>query len=246
MTMKILLTAAVALFMAASLTSGQAEAGINTGTAGAVSGQVQLRDQKTQRLIPDDSGAVVWLVPLGSPKIALPNTPRRTYKMVQRNKQFYPHLLVVPLGSVVAFPNLDPWFHNVFSVYQGKRFDLGLYESGSEKAVTFNRLGVSYIFCNIHPEMMAVVLTVDTPFYAISNRAGQWSIPLVPPGRYRLHVWYQDATPAALRVLERDVVIGSDGTTVTVPTVPVAPNEWLQHRNLYGQQYDSGQLTPVY
>jgi hypothetical protein len=165
---------------------------------------------------------------------------------VQRNKQFSPHLLVVPLGSVVAFPNLDPWFHNVFSVYQGKRFDLGLYESGSEKAVTFNRLGVSYIFCNIHPEMMAVVLTVDTPLYAISNRAGQWSIPQVPPGRYRLHVWYQDATPTALRVLERDVAIEKEPTILTVPPISVVPNEWLQHRNLYGQPYDSQQLAPVY
>lgn len=244
--MKTLLTAIIALFMAASLLPEQTQAGIAGATAGAISGQVQLRNQKTQKRIPDAAGAVVWLVPLGAPETAPPDVPRKTYKMVQRNKHFYPHLLVVPLGSVVTFPNLDPWFHNVFSVYQGKRFDLGLYESGSEKAVTFNRLGVSYVFCNIHPEMMAVILTVNTPFYAISDRAGQWLIPHVPPGRYRLHVWHEDAAPAALHALERDVAVGNETTTLIVPAVSVTPNEWLQHPNLYGQQYDSGRLAPVY
>jgi plastocyanin len=246
MNTKTLQTAIIALFMAAFLPSDHTQARVPPAATGAVFGQVQLRNDKNHKRIADASGAVIWLVPLGTPQIALPNESRKTYKMVQHNKQFYPHLLVVPLGSVVAFPNLDPWFHNVFSVYQGKRFDLGLYESGSEKTVRFNRLGVSYIFCNIHPEMMAVVLTVNTPFYAISNRAGQWSILQVPSGRYRLHVWYQDATPAALRVLERDVAIGNEPTILTVPPIPVVPNEWLQHRNLYGQPYDSEQLAPVY
>lgn len=245
--MKTLLTSIVALFMAASVLSGQTQAGIPNAAAGAaVSGRVQLRNEKTHKLVADASDAVVWLVPLGTSPTALPDTTRNTYKMVQRNKHFCPHLLVVPLGSVVMFPNLDPWFHNVFSVYQGKRFDLGLYESGSEKAVTFNRLGASYIFCNIHPEMMAVILTVNTPFYATSDRAGQWSIPHVPPGRYRLHVWYQDAAPSVLPALERNVEVGNEATTVTVPPVSVGPNEWLQHRNLYGHQYDSEQLAPVY
>lgn len=246
MTMKTLLTCSIALWIAAFLLPDRTRAGIAQAATAPVFGQVQLRNDKNHKRIPDASGAVVWLVPAGTPEPALPAPPRKTYKMVQHNKQFSPHLLVVPLGSMVAFPNLDPWFHNVFSVYQGKRFDLGLYESGSEKTVTFNRLGVSYIFCNIHPEMMAVVLTVDTPFYAISNRAGQWSIPQVPPGRYRMHVWYQDAAPAALRVLERDVTAENEPTILTVPPIAVIPNEWLQHRNLYGQKYDSGQLAPVY
>lgn len=246
MPMKTLLTSVVALFIAASLVSGQTQGGIPTAETGTVSGRIQLRDEKTHKLVADASDAVVWLVPVGTSPTARPDTARNTYKMVQRDKHFYPHLLVVPLGSVVMFPNLDPWFHNVFSVYQGKRFDLGLYESGSEKAVTFNRLGASYIFCNIHPQMMAVVLTVNTSFYTTSDRAGQWSIQHVPPGRYGLHVWYQDATQNVLRALERDIEVGNGATTVTVPPVSVAPNEWMQHRNLYGHQYDSEQLAPVY
>ena len=67
-------------------------------------------------------------------------------------------MLVVPVGSVVAFPNRDPFFHNVFSLFEGKRFDLGLYEAGSTRDVLFDKPGVSYIFCNIHAEMSAVVI----------------------------------------------------------------------------------------
>jgi len=65
-------------------------------------------------------------------------------------------VLVVPVGSVVDFPNHDPFFHNVFSLFDGKRFDLGLYEAGATNSVRFDRLGVSFLFCNIHPEMSAV------------------------------------------------------------------------------------------
>ena len=62
------------------------------------------------------------------------------------------------MGAVVQFPNHDPFFHNVFSLFEGKRFDLGLYEAGSSRNVSFDRPGISYIFCNIHAEMSAVVI----------------------------------------------------------------------------------------
>ena len=91
-------------------------------------------------------------------------------RLVQKNKSFEPHILVVPAGSMVEFPNRDPFFHNVFSLFEGKRFDLGLYEAGTSRMVRFDRPGISYIFCNIHPEMSAVVITMATPLYAISNR----------------------------------------------------------------------------
>ena len=103
--------------------------------------------------------------------------------MIQKNKQFDPHMLVVPVGSMVQFPNHDPFFHNVFSLYNGKRFDLGLYETGSERGVRFDREGVSYIFCNIHPEMGAVILALSTPYYDMSAD-GAIVIPRVPPGKY--------------------------------------------------------------
>lgn len=215
-------------------------------TGSEVSGEIRLVQGKKGTPAKDASGAVVWLVPLGALEPARLDATGRTYRMVQHDKQFHPHLLVVPLGSVVAFPNLDPWFHNVFSLYRGKRFDLGLYEAGSQKQVRFDRPGASYIFCNIHPEMMAVVLTVDTTFYAISDKSGRWSIADVPPGRYRLRVWYENATPAALQRLDRVVEIGADGAALAVLSIPVTPRDWLNHTNLYGRKYDPKSLAPVY
>jgi plastocyanin len=94
---------------------------------------------------------VLWLTPVDS--ASLPNFPtasRAPLRLVQKNKSFEPHVLVVPVGSVVEFPNRDPFFHNVFSLFEGKRFDLGLYEAGSSRNVIFDKPGVSYIFCNIH------------------------------------------------------------------------------------------------
>ena len=93
----------------------------------------------------------------------------KTYTLLQKNKRFSPHLLIVPVGSVVHFPNADPFFHNVFSEFEGRRFDLGLYQAGSSKEITFGREGVSYIFCNIHPEMSAVVIALSTPFYSVKG-----------------------------------------------------------------------------
>src|SRR5256885_8877747 len=108
-------------------------------------------------------------------------------RLAQHNKSFEPHVVVVPVGSVVAFPNRDPWFHNVFSLFEGKRFDLGLYEAGTSRAVHFDRPGISYIFCNIHPQMSAVVVTLNTPYWTFSDRNGHVTIANVPVGRYALH-----------------------------------------------------------
>ena len=125
----------------------------------------------------------------------------------QKNKSFEPHLLVVTKGSSVDFPNRDPWFHNVFSLFNGKRFDLGLYEAGTSRTVHFDREGVSYIFCNIHPEMSAVVVVLSSPYFAIPNKQGDFSIAAVPPGRYILHVWNENALPATLQALSREVTV---------------------------------------
>ena len=110
-------------------------------------------------------GTVVWLTPIGgsADEGALrPQPVTAPLRLVQKNKSFDPHILVVPAGSMVEFPNHDPFFHNVFSLFEGKRFDLGLYEAGTSRMVRFDRPGISYIFCNIHPEMSAIVITITT------------------------------------------------------------------------------------
>ena len=131
------------------------------------------------------SNAVVWL--------DAPNTPARMppQKIVldQRNLSFYPHVLAVRVGTVVDFPNGDRVFHNVFSFRDGKRFDLGMYPVGAVRHITFDKPGMSRIFCNIHPNMAAYVVAVDSPYFAVSDDGGAFTIASVAPGPYTYHAW---------------------------------------------------------
>jgi plastocyanin len=195
---------------------------------------------------PHESGNVlVWLVPAsGFNKAAFPQTQKP--RLVQRNKSFEPHVLMVPVGSVVAFPNHDPFFHNVFSLFEGKRFDLGLYEAGITRDVHFDRPGISYIFCNIHPEMSAVVVALDTPYYGISDSQGQVVIANVPSGKYTLRLWYESALPETLKAAVREVTVSEASSTLGVLRLAEA-NLPATHKNLYGRDYDSPTPdTPAY
>jgi plastocyanin len=179
---------------------------------------------------------VLWLTPVGS--ASLSNSPPASSRprLVQKNKSFDPHVLVVPVGSVVEFPNRDPFFHNVFSLFEGKRFDLGLYEAGSTRDVVFDKPGISYIFCNIHSEMSAVVIAVSSPYYGISDTRGRVSIPHVPPGRYTLRIWYEETLPEELNNLTREVSISEDASSLGAMRLP-ATNMPQTHQNMYGHDY---------
>src|SRR6516164_3643779 len=171
-----------------------------------VTGHVTLLDSAAHGKPADNSGAVLWLTSLSGLTATgerLPNVSPQRFRLVQRNKRFRPHILVVPVGSVVDFPNLEPFFHNVFSLFDGKRFDLGLYEAGSTKAVTFPREGISFIFCNIHPEMSAVVLALSTRLYDIADSGGSFHLTDVPAAEYELHVWIEGVSQPALSELVR-------------------------------------------
>jgi hypothetical protein len=180
--------------------------------------------------------AVVWLEPLEG-TTALPFVPRDHYTLLQKHRTFIPHLQVIPVGSIVQFPNADPFYHNVFSLFEGKRFDLGLYEAGSNKSVTFSRQGVSYIFCNIHPEMSAVVLTLSTPLYAIADGHNSFALRGVPEGDYRLHFWIEGVTQSALESLSRPVHISHDLDLGAV-SAPIAGPMNMAHPNKFGNPYD--------
>ena len=186
------------------------------------------------------SGVVVWLEPLDASGVKLlpaVQQPAKRPQIIQKNKSFEPHLTVVRVGSTVDFPNHDPFFHNVFSLFDGKRFDLGLYEAGATNSVRFDRMGVSYLFCNIHPEMSAVVVTLDTPYYGVSDKSGSVEIALVPDGRYELHVWYERSLPEALKNLTRAVRISAESRDLGTITIPEDPSFTPTHKNKYGQDY---------
>jgi plastocyanin len=129
--------------------------------------------------------AVVWIDAPGA---------RQTGKaseaiLNQRDVQFAPRVLAVQVGTKVKFPNNDRVFHNVFSYHDGTRFDLGLYPVGAVKEVPFDRPGLSRIFCNIHPQMAAYLMVLDTPFFAVSDREGRFTLTGLPPGTYPYHAW---------------------------------------------------------
>jgi hypothetical protein len=187
--------------------------------------------------------AVIWLKPLpGTMKQVF--TPRVRYTLLQQNRMFSPHLLVIPVGSVVRFPNADPFFHNVFSLFNGKRFDLGLYEAGSAKDVDFSREGVSYIFCNIHPEMAAVVLALSTPYYGVATAAGAVAIHNVPPGSYRMHVWSEAAQSADPVDAGRIVQVGAAPVHLGEIALRGAANPMEHHKNKFGEDYPPAHDTP--
>jgi plastocyanin len=182
---------------------------------------------------------VVWLTPLaGTPASPAPVTSEAPLRLTQKNKSFQPHVLVVPAGSAVEFPNRDPFFHNVFSLFDGKRFDLGLYEAGSSRVVHFDRPGISYIFCNIHPEMSGVVITLTTPFFAIVHGEEQFQIPNVPYGRYQVHYWSEGTGPENTPPAGREVTIAESSPNPVVIRVPAINRQSLAHKNKYGRDYD--------
>jgi plastocyanin len=129
--------------------------------------------------------AVVWL------ELKTPPVFVQTSKVVldQRNLSFAPRVLVVRVGTTVDFPNNDKVFHNVFSFRDGKKFDLGMYPTGTTKHLLFDKPGLARLFCNIHPNMAAYVMAVDTPFYAVSDEHGGFVIAGVPAGSYTYYAW---------------------------------------------------------
>jgi plastocyanin len=129
--------------------------------------------------------AVVWLDAPNAPRLA----QTKPVVLDQRNVDFNPRVLVVRVGTAVDFPNHDKVFHNVFSFRDGKKFDLGMYPAGFSKKIVFDHPGLSRLFCNIHPHMAAYVMAVDTPYFAISDNGGAFSIANLPAGTYSYHAW---------------------------------------------------------
>jgi plastocyanin len=130
------------------------------------------------------ANAVVWIDAPGAPRAA-----QGKVVLDQRGMTFSPQVLAVQVGTTVVFPNNDRVFHNVFSFHHGTVFDLGLYPVGSSKTVRFDKPGVSRIFCNIHPNMAAYIYVVDSPYFAVTDEAGGFS--LTPPAapRYTYRAW---------------------------------------------------------
>lgn len=140
--------------------------------------------------------------------------PSKALLMDQKDLTFYPHVLPLLVGTKVEFLNSDDVLHNVFSPDEctGK-FNLGSWPKGQKKSFTFNKACVAVMLCNVHPEMEAWVLTVETPYYTVTDKNGNYTIKDVPPGTYTLKVWHEK--------------LKADNVKVTVPEKGDATQDFL-------------------
>jgi plastocyanin len=128
-----------------------------------------------------------------------------TTRIAQEGAVFTPHVLPIVVGTTVEWPNNDKIYHNVFSMSDAKQFDLGLYKGNPpDKRVTFDKPGRVDVFCSIHTSMNCTVLVLENPYFAATDASGNYKIPDVPPGKYKLKAWH-DRLPA-------------DELEITVPT----------------------------
>ena len=130
-----------------------------------------------------------------------------TTRVAQEGAVFTPHVLPVMVGTTVEWPNNDRIYHNVFSMSDAKQFDLGLYKGNPpDKRVTFDKPGRVDVFCSIHTSMNCIVLVLENPYFATTDGSGNYKIPNVPPGKYKLKAWH-DRLPAG----EREITVPTNG-----------------------------------
>jgi plastocyanin len=203
-----------------------------------VSGTVRLSDSMVPavRKRQDYSGVVVWLEPARPLAVRNAAAPALA-RMEQKGKRFIPHVLAIPVGTGVYFPNLDPIFHSAFSNFSGQIFDLGLYAPGTSRTITFTRTGIVRIFCNIHPTMSAVIVVLKYPWFGLSDATGAYQISGIPPGEYHLRVFHERATRKTLEALERKVAVPIQSPVL--PPMTISETGYLEepHKNKYGQDY---------
>lgn len=191
--------------------------------AGEVSGRVRVAGRPADAQVT----TIIFAEPLSG---RAPITPKRA-KLLQQNKSFQPRVQAVPAGSTVDFINEDGIYHNVFSLSPPAPFDLGLYSARATRSQKFKQPGTYRVFCNIHPDMVAVILVVATPFITEADRAGNYRLDL-PPGKYRITAWSERAQPATM-----EVTIAEGSTTAPELNLDESQFVELPHKNKYGRDY---------
>lgn len=148
----------------------------------------------------------------------LPSRPLAA-SMEQKNRRFFPDTLVVPAGSTISFPNLDPIFHNVFSLSKSKTFDLGNYPKDHTRTVTFSKPGIVFVNCHLHPNMAAAIVVSPNQWSAKADAAGRFTLPNVPPGRYVIVAWHR-----AAGFFRQQVAVRLDRDTMVQFSIPLQEN----------------------
>ena len=158
----------------------------------------------------DSRDVVIYIDRIPGKTFAPPTEPVR---LDQRSFMFTPHVLPILAGTNVAFPNSDEIRHNVYSPFPPDKFTLGTYPSGRIMYHTFSKPGVITLLCNVHAEMSAFVIITETPYFAVTDSQGNYSIPNVPAGTYTLRTWYEQLKPGQPGPA-RAITVGETGTAV--------------------------------
>jgi plastocyanin len=218
-----------------SLATGAFSLATAAAWSATLSGKVVLRDSHLDAVNKqmDFSGVVVSAQPVDR-LFTQPGAAHAT--MLQKAKMFTPHILPVLAGTIVDFPNADPIFHNAFSSYSGQIFDVGLYAPGTSRSVRFTRPGVLRVFCNIHPAMSAIILVLNTPYFARTGRNGSFEMD-IPAGEYELTVFHERATEKELASLTQRVVVSEPALLIPPITISEAGYLVAPHKNKYGHDY---------
>ena len=198
-----------------------------------VSGTVEII-QKGDKKKTDLSSVIVYLDQIkADPGIPEPDH-KKTYEMSTKNKQFAPRSMVVPLGATVGFPNFDPIFHNIFSVSRPNDFDLGLYKGGASKSKIFESPGIVRVFCNVHPQMTATIVVSNTSFHTHADKAGSFSLGLVPSGTFFLRA-YAEEGQVSERIEVKDVPLKM------ALTIDAKSFKKIPHKNKFGKDYSTSE-----
>lgn len=197
-------------------------------SAGSVTGRVTVLD-KGGRPAQDAGDTVVWVEGAKGPL-----KPTRAV-VTMKGKEFRPRVVAVAVGGTVEFPNQDPILHNAFSVSGENRFDLDLYRRPKTGAWTFRHPGIVRVYCNIHPQMAAVVVVRDNPYFAQASPDGSFSIEDVPAGRYALKAWHPRAGEGG-----RALGVPAEGSVRVDLDLDAAGFRRAPHKNKYGRDYGGG------
>ena len=195
--------------------------------AATVGGKVNFVMKKGQN--PVVAETLVWLEPVAGKPAA---KPPAKFQMTTRGKTLIPHVLAVPLGSTVEFPNDDPISHNLFSLSSASTFDLGLYRKGAGKSQKFTTPGLINVYCNVHPTMSAVIHVMPTPYYAFADAAGNYSIRDVPAGKYKVVAWNEQGGQTSTFV-----DVGAAGAANVALTLDSSNYKAAAHMNKVGKPY---------
>jgi plastocyanin len=200
---------------------------------GDVSGQISLIERQGADRS-DPGSAVVYLEAKG--RVESQGTPRpvlRQTTIAMTGREFVPHVRTILAGGSVAFPNKDPFSHNVFSNAEAGPFDLSLYRRGVSRSQTFARPGIYPIYCNIHSRMVSFVIAVPTPYVATVASDGRFMIPDVPAGSYVLHAWHEHAGG----VVTREIVVAPAGLPGQHIVLDARAYVAAPHLNKFGLPY---------